>query len=200
MSQEKIERWNDVHGNDVPQDKLTAFLDSTTDSYAILQLRRIPETFDVSFEPLEWLRRHGKEPEFDHYEVVYTGNLPPYTDQSVMLEQLYTKFNLDHPTDFRGHSLSVSDIVALKTAGVVSCHYVDSIGFAELPGFMKPENYLKNAEMAMEDDYGMIDGVINNGKAPVAEERKSVLEQLKETPVADPPHKSSRRPKERNLE
>ena len=98
-----------------------------------------------------------------------------------MLEDLYTKFNIQHPEDFRGHSLSVSDIVALKQNGVVSCHYVDSFGFAELPGFMRPENYLKNAEMAMEDDYGMIDGVINNGKSLAVEEKPSVLEKLKDT-------------------
>ena len=200
MEQQKTEKWDEVHGKEAPQDKLTAFLDSTSDSYAILQLRRIPETFDVSFESLERLRRMGTEPNFDHYEVVYFDKLPPYTDQSVMLEQLYVKFNIDHPADFRGHSLSVSDIVALKTAGVVSCHYVDSFGFQELPGFMKPENYLKNAEMAMEDDYGMIDGVINNGKSAATEDRKSVLQQLKDTPVADTPRKPPRHSKERDLE
>lgn len=200
MSQQKIEKWDEVSGSTDPQEKLSAFLDSATDAYAILQLRRIPETFDVSFESLDRLRRMGKAPEFDHYEVVYTGNLPPYTNQSVMLEQLYMKFNIDHPADFWGHSLSVSDIVALKTAGVVSCHYVDPFGFKELPGFMKPENYLKNAEMAMEDDYGMIDGVINNGKSAASEERKSVLQQLKDTPAAKDPRNPSRRSKERDLE
>ena len=200
MEQQKTEKWDEVHGKDASQDKLTAFLDSTSDSYAILQLRRIPETFDVSFESLERLRRMGTEPNFDHYEVVYFDKLPPYTDQSVMLEQLYVKFNIDHPADFRGHSLSVSDIVALKTGGVVSCHYVDSFGFQELPGFMKPENYLKNAEMAMEDDYGMIDGVINNGKSAATEERKSVLQQLKDTPVVETPRKPPRHSKERDLE
>ena len=87
-----------------------------------------------------------------------------------LLDALYETFNIRRPEDFRGHSLSVSDIVALKQNGVVSCHYVDSRGFKALPDFLKPENYLKNAEMAMEDDYGMIDGVINNGpKQTVAE-------------------------------
>ena len=86
------------------------------------------------------------------------------------MDELYETFNIRRPEDFRGHSLSVSDIVALKQNGVVSCHYVDSWGFKALPDFLKPENYLKNAEMAMEDDYGMIDGVINNGpKQTVAE-------------------------------
>lgn len=94
MSQEKIERWNEVHGNDAPQDKLTAFLDSTNDSYAILQLRRTEDTIMERFESMASLHRQGKEPVFDHYEVVYTGNLPPYTNLNMMLEGLYEKFNI----------------------------------------------------------------------------------------------------------
>lgn len=133
-------------------------------------------------------------------DVVYVAPLSSYTDQTAMLEGLYTKFNVERPEDFRGHSLSVSDIVALKTDAVVSFHYVDSIGFQELQGFMKPENYLKNAEMAMEDDYGMLDGVINNGKAPATEERSSVLAQLKEQPVLDSPHKPPKARTEREME
>ena len=112
--------------------------------------------------------------DFDHYEVIYVSPLyPDITDGSV-LDNLYMKFNTNLPQDYRGHSLSVSDIVALKQDNKVTCHYVDSLGFWELKDFIPPENYLKNAEMSLEDDYGMIDGVINNGKA-------SVLEQLKET-------------------
>ena len=72
------------------------------------------------------------------------------------------------------------EIVALKQNGVVSCHYVDSWGFKELPGFLKPENYLKNAEMAMEDDYGMIDGIINNGP------RKTVAELEEQSKTGTP--------------
>lgn len=175
MSQEKIERWDAVNGNEAPQDKLSAFVVSATDSYAILQLRRTDDTVMERFESLEALHRQGKEPEFDHYELVYVGTLPPFTDQARMLEDLYMKFNLYHPEDFRGHSLSVSDIVALNVGGVVSSHYVDSFGFKELTDFPLGSEYLKNAEMCMEDDYGMIDGIINNGPR----ETPSVLEQLK---------------------
>ena len=75
------------------------------------------------------LERMGLEPDIDHYEVVYTAPLLPYKDQNTMLEELYAKFNVSRPDDFTGHSLSVSDIVALRENGVVSCHYVDSIGF-----------------------------------------------------------------------
>ena len=73
------------------------------------------------------------------------------------------QFNNEHPADYQSPSASVSDIIAIKQDGVVSFHYCDSFGFQQLPDFIKPENYLKNAEMAMEDDYGMIDGIINNG-------------------------------------
>jgi hypothetical protein len=96
--------------------------------------------------------------------------------------------------------------VALQQSGVVSCHYVDSIGYKELPSFLNPEkereNYLKNAEIQMEDDYGMIDGIINNGMSSATEddERASVLEQLKAAlPKAERP-KPPRCPEERSLD
>lgn len=200
MSQDKIERWNEVDGNLDNSEKMQAFLDSTTDAYAILQLRHIDETVYERFESYDSLKRQGKEPDIDHYDVVYMAPLSSYTDQTAMLEGLYTKFNVDQPEDFRGHSLSVSDIVALKTDDVVSFHYVDSIGFRELRGFMKPENYLKNAEMAVEDDYGMLDGIVNNGKAPVTEERSSVLAQLKERSALDAPYKPVKSHPEREME
>lgn len=199
MSQNKIEKWDEINGR-IHEEKLEAFLETSNDSYAILQLRHTDETISERFMSRSALQRMGKEPELDHYEVVYIAPLEPFTNLNAMLEGIYTKFNIQHPEDFRGHSLSVSDIVALKQNGVVSCHYVDSFGFAELPDFMKPENYLKNAEMAMEDDYGMIDGIINNGKAPATEEQPSVLEKLKEQPVADTPKKSSRHSMERDME
>lgn len=108
--------------------------------------------------------------ERDNYTAVYAGELKTAGDTQDRLNGLYQTFNIDHPEDFCGHSLSVSDIVALRQNGVVSCHYVDSWGFKELPSFLKPENYLKNAEMAMEDDYGMIDGIVNNGPKKTAAE------------------------------
>lgn len=188
MSQEKIERWNEVEGNLGSQQRLQAFLDSATDAYAILQLRRTDETTYDRFMPYEYLKGQGREPDIDHYDVVYVAELPTpsYIGQDFVLEGLYTKFNLNHPQDFRGHSLSVSDIVALKTDAVISYHYVDAIGFKELHDFM-PDNYLKYVEMSLEDDYGMIDGIINNGKK---EEPPSVLEQLKaKAPEYDRPAK-----------
>lgn len=196
----RIEKWNEITGAEQEQGMMEAFLESRTDSYAILQLRDIDETRQEQFASLDYLHRQGKEPDIDHYEIVYTADLPTFTDRDVMLESLYTKFNMDHPADFTGHSLSVSDIVALKTDDVISFHYVDSIGFRELQRFMKPENYLKNAEMAVEDDYGMLDGIVNNGKAPVTEERSSVLAQLKERSALDAPYKPAKSHPEREME
>ena len=139
-----------------------AFQQNPSDSYCIYQLRRDPELAELRFMNSQYLREHGLEPAFDHYEAVYSGALSSDGSTETRLDDLYMKFNTAHPQDFTGHSLSVSDIVVLKQQGAVSSHYVDSVGFVQLPAFL-PDNYLKNAEMSMEDDYGMIDGIINNG-------------------------------------
>ena len=139
-----------------------AFLQNPADSYCIYQLRRDPELAELRFMNSQYLWEHGLEPAFDHYEAVYSGSLPSDGSTEARLDDLYMKFNTAHPQNFTGHSLSVSDIVVLRQQGAVSSHYVDSVGFVQLPAFL-PDNYLKNAEISMEDDYGMIDGIINNG-------------------------------------
>ena len=139
-----------------------AFQQNPADSYCIYQLCRDPELAELRFMNSHYLREHGLEPAFDHYEAVYSGVLPSDGSTEARLDDLYMKFNTAHPQDYTGHSLSVSDIVVLRQQGAVSSHYVDSVGFVQLPAFL-PDNYLKNAEMSMEDDYGMIDGIINNG-------------------------------------
>ena len=198
----KIQKWDEINGTGSSRERMEAFLNAETDTYAILQLRFSGETASERFESLERLHQQGKEPQIDHYEVVYTAPLLPYKDLGTMLEQMYEKFNRDHPSDFQGHSLSVSDVVALRQNGTVTCHYVDRFGFQELPGFLEPENYLKNAEMALEDDYGMIDEILNNGKADRVKEgeekRPSVLQQLKETAVKAEPVKQIRKTEERS--
>lgn len=149
------------------------------------------------FSSLRMLERMDMEVNIDHYEVVYIAPLPIHTNRSTFLESVFEKFNLDHPEDFKGHSLSVSDIVAIRENGAVSCYYCDSICFQELPGLI-PENYLKNAEMQLEDDYGMIDGVVNNGAKDRKEkaakdkaEKPSVVEQLKNQPHCEVRKKST---------
>lgn len=81
--------------------------------------------------------------------------------------------NLNRPDDFRGHSLSLSDVIALNLNGQMECYYTDSFGFYKLPAFLEHENALKNAEMMLEDDYNMIDGIVNNGPKEERAEKSS---------------------------
>ena len=111
----------------------------------------------------------------DNYDLVYTGKLEQPADSAGMiLEGLFERFNIDHPADYTGRSMSVSDVVVLNRNGMISCYYVEPVGFKEITGFLEDQNYLKNTEIALEDDYGMIDGILNNG------EKKSIHEALKE--------------------
>ena len=183
------EDWDAIKGEVPPMDlelikqkRERAFLDSPSDAYAIYQLKRDDTTADIRFMNSEYLQKKGIEPQYENYELVYTGALTKDGSQVEKLENLYRIFNIEHPHDFSGHSLSVSDIVALKQTGVVSYHYVDSIGYKELINFRTTENYLKNAEMQMEDDFGMIDGIINNGP----KEEPKPVKQAEETKTKKP--------------
>ena len=202
------------------------------DSFSIYQLKRGDETLDYRFEPLDAIRRNGLSVDPANYELVYTAPLTAKDN----LESIYTRFNIDRPADFKGHSLSVSDIVVLHQGGTDTAHYCDRFGFSQVPEFLEPDrakevtiptpdqmatreristprgsftvtamsreqmeaasygvhhasedgkylimgngtrafavaaeqpekdNHLRAAEMTLEDDYGMIDGIINNGR------------------------------------
>ena len=192
-------------------------------SFSIYQLKGGSETLDYRFEPLDSIHRNGLSVKPENYELVYEAPLTAKDD----LESIYTRFNVDRPADFTGHSLSVSDIVVLHQDGRDTAHYCDRAGFSEVPEFLQPaqksreiteriqtprgsfylcgmtreqmeadgygfhhasedgkylimangtqayavradapekDNPLRTAEMTLEDDYGMIDGVINNGR------------------------------------
>ena len=192
-------------------------------SFSIYQLKGGNETLDYRFEPLDSIHRNGLSVKPENYELVYTAPLTAKDD----LESIYNRFNVDRPADFKGHSLSVSDIVVLHQDGKDTAHYCDRAGFSEVPEFLQPaqksreiteriqtprgsfylcgmtreqmeadgygfhhasedgkylimangtqayavradapekDNPLRTAEMTLEDDYGMIDGVINNGR------------------------------------
>ena len=202
------------------------------DTFSIYQLKPGDTTRDYRFEPLDAIRNNGLSVKSENYEQVYTA---PLTEKD-SLESIYTRFNIDHPADFKGHSLSVSDVVVLHQDGKDTAHYCDRFGFSQVPEFLQPEraaevtiptpdqvatqeristprgsfcvtnmtreqmqaagygihhqsddgkylimgngtrafavlaqqpeqdNPLRTAEMTLEDDYGMIDGVINNGR------------------------------------
>ena len=148
---------------DHQQEREQAFLDHKGDCFAIYQVKHTDELRDIRYEGLEWIKSIGRTVQRDNYDLVYTAPLAPGDLKGSVLDNLEYRFNNEHPADYRHPSMSVSDIVAIKRDGKVSCHYCDSFGFAEVPGFL-PDNPLKNAEMAVEDDYGMIDGILNNGQ------------------------------------
>ena len=202
-----------------------AFLSHEGCCFAIYQVSR-DDPQNVRFMNLDWLQSHNLAVDRSNYDLIYTAPLNGSGSTMEQLEMLYEQFNLKKPVDFHSPSLSVSDIVAIKQDGKVSCHYCDSVGFTEIPGFL-PDNPLKNAEMMLEDDYGMIDGIINNGpKEPTVaqleqqarsgqpislmdlaeavhreerDKKKSVMEQLKSQPRTEHKKTAPKKSAEREL-
>ena len=136
---------------DHQEEREQAFLYHKGDCFAIYQVKHTDELRDIRYEGLEWLQSIGRTVQRDNYELVYTAPLLPSDLKGDTTEQLFYRFNNEHPADYGHPSMSVSDIVAIKRDGKVSCHYCDSFGFQQVPGFL-PDNPLKNAEMMLEDD------------------------------------------------
>ena len=105
------------------------------DTFSIYQLKRGDETRDLRFEPYDRLQATGHTVDRANYELVYTAPLT----KDMTLGDIWEKFNIDHPADFKGHSLSVSDIVVLHQNGENTAHYVDSIGFQQVPEFLQEQ-------------------------------------------------------------
>ena len=207
------------------QEREQAFLSQNRDCFAIYQVSR-DDPQNVRFMNLDWLKSHGISIDRSNYDLIYTAPLSESGTVPEQLEKLYQQFNLEKPVDYHSPSMSVSDIVAIKQDGKVSCHYCDSVGFTQIPGFL-PQNPPKNAEMAVEDDYGMIDGIINNGtKEPTVaeleqqarsgqpislmdladavhreerEKKKSVVDQLKSQPKAEHKKTAPKKSAEREI-
>lgn len=142
------------------------------DTFSIYQLKDGDETRDYRFEPYDRLQAAGLAVDRANYELVYTAPLAPGTS----LDDIFTRFNIDHPKDFKGHSLSVSDVVVLHQDGQDTAHYVDRGDFKQVPEFLQEkqpqrENPLKSAEQTTERNYNMIDGRINN--TPTVDELKA---------------------------
>ena len=123
----------------------------------IYQLRNEDSTRDYRFEPHDRLQAAGRTVDKANYTEVYAAPLAAGTT----LEDIYRTFNVDHPADFKGHSLSVSDVVVLHQNGQDTAHYCDSVGFQQVPEFLR-ENPLRTAELSTEQNENMIDGVLNN--------------------------------------
>ena len=128
------------------------------DTFSIYQLKRGDETRDLRFEPYDRLTAAGHAVDPANYDLIYSAPLAPGTS----LEAIFTRFNIDHPKDFKGHSLSVSDVVVLHQNRQDTAHYVDSIGYRQTPEFLQPQNYLKHVEDIVEQNDNNFDGIINN--------------------------------------
>ena len=113
--------------------------------FGIYQLKDSAETRDIRFMDMDYLEKEGIPVSRENYTLVYTGELK----EGMSLEDIYTKFNVDHPADFTGHSLSVSDVVVLHQDGENTSHYVDSVGYREIPEFTKELSI--SAEMSKEE-------------------------------------------------
>ena len=207
------------------QEREQAFLSQNRNCFAIYQVSR-DDPQNVRFMNLDWLKSHDISIDRSNYDLIYTAPLRESGTVPEQLEKLYQQFNLEKPVDFHSPSMSVSDIVAIRQDGKVSCHYCDSVGFTQIPGFL-PDNPMKNAEMMLEDDYGMIDGIINNGpKEPTVaeleqqarsgqpislmdladavhrkerEKKKSVMEQLKGQPKTEHKKTAPKKSAEREI-
>ena len=155
------------------------------DTFSIYQLKRGDETRDFRFEPYDRLAATGHTAEQTNYDLIYTAELVPGTS----LEDIYTRFNIDHPKDFKGHSLSVSDVVVLHQNGQDTAHYVDSSGYRQVPEFLQPpekENSLKHVEDTIEQNDNHFDGIINNTPSVDELEKKAKSgEQISLTDLAD---------------
>ena len=115
------------------------FLNNPDDAFAIFQLKDDDELRDIRFEPLRRVKSAGHSVMRENYHLIYTDQLSAEGSTYSKLDLLYYQFNNDHPEGYKGHSLSVSDVVALKQNGTVTCHYVDSFGFEELPSLLESE-------------------------------------------------------------
>ena len=230
VSREEWEQSPDFHEKvlerqDRQLEREQAFLSHEGNCFAIYQVSK-DDPQNVRFMNLDWLQSHNLSVERSNYDLIYTAPLDGSGSTMEQLERLYEQFNLQKPVDFHSPSMSVSDIVAIKQNGQVSCHYCDSVGFTQVQGFL-PENSLRNAEMTVEDDYGMIDGIINNGpKEPTVaqleqqarsgqpislmdlaaavhreerEKKKSVMEQLKSQPRTEHKKTAQKKSAEREL-
>ena len=155
------------------------------DTFSIYQLKRGDETRDFRFEPYDRLAATGRTADRTNYDLIYTAELTPGTS----LEDIYTRFNIDQPKDFKGHSLSVSDVVVLHQNGQDTAHYVDSSGYRQVPEFLQPpekENPLKHVEDTIEQNDNNFDGIINNTPSVDELEKKAKSgEQISLTDLAD---------------
>ena len=138
-----------------------------------------------AFMGLDFVEEQGLTVCREDYRLVYSGILGPEDT----LEGIYEKFNLERPEDFRGHSLSVSDVVLIHDGEQNTAHYVNSFGFRKLRDFLKGWD-----EKAIDDSLT----ACSNGAKHISETEHLGTSQMKET-INDPVHEKSNDSGERDL-
>lgn len=168
------------------EERENAFLSHKSDCYANYQLRDGDDLHFVRSQSLDQLRAERGDVLKENYNLIYTAPLAPQADTEECLNRLIYQFNMEHPDDFRGRSLSISDIVALKQGDKLSCYYVDSgCGFTELPGFFSGKNMLRAAEDAIEQNDNQLDGIINNTPGPSVAELEAQVKAGRQISLLD---------------
>ena len=117
--------------------------------------------------------------DYTNYDLTYIGQFEAAADTNGTLNGIYEKFNEDRPKDFTGHSLSMSDVIVLKQNGKNTAHYVDAIGFKEVPEFIKPINPLRSIEDTVEQNDNQFDGLINNVPTKDVDKTREAAEDMK---------------------
>lgn len=173
----------ELAGNEAAKEMLQEYgaKEQAENTFTIYQLKDdVP--VDYHFRPLEKLQGKGLAVDPANYEKIYDAPLTP----GMSLERIFEKFNFDRPEDFKGHSLSVSDVVVLHQNGTDTAHYTDSVGFVDISENFLLENPLKAAELSTEQNANMIDGIINNTPNTDALEAKANAgEQISLADLAD---------------
>ena len=140
---QKVQDKEQTAGQEQPEQEAEKAAEPDKDTFSIYQLKRGDETRDFRFEPYDRLQAAGLSVEAANYDLIYTAPLTP----DMTLESIWEKFNIDHPKDFKGHSLSVSDVVVLHQNGQDTAHYVDSFGYKNVPEFLQEQKQLTPDEL-----------------------------------------------------
>lgn len=173
------------------------FITGPDDTYAIYQMKNDETLRNHRFESMEHLLKLGLAIDHKNYDLAYTGHFEAADDTIKTLNEIYEKFNSDLPKDFTGHSVSISDVIALKQNNVVTAHYVDSFGFKELPEFIKPVNPLRSIEDTLEQNDNQLDGLINNIQP---ENKEKALEEARQANKEKPKKESVKKQLKKSAE
>ena len=198
MSMTELERFRNLEWEmqkypQIQSLKEANLLLGTRRTFGIYQIKDDSPGENYAFMNMSFIESHGMQIKKEDYKLVYVGELLG----NMSLDDIFERFNIDRPEDFRGHSLSVSDIVVLNDGEKVTAHFVDSISFEQLDSFLNLEEQVLS-ELAYEvgeryfaiqrteegydysfydEDFRLMDGgVYENGEISIEEAAEELLE------------------------